>query len=65
MRASGLADEILDRFHVQHDAWLATVETFDATFGHAVGRAETMAAVVERMEREPLKGIAACRAAFA
>jgi hypothetical protein len=55
---------ILDRFHVQHDAWLAAVERFDTAFGHAVGRAETLAAVVARMEVKHMKGIAACRSAF-
>ncbi len=28
---------VLDRFHVQHEAWLDTVEKFEQMFGHAVG----------------------------
>lgn len=55
---------ILDRFHIQHDQWVDTVDKFAAKFGHAVGRAETLAAVTERMGIERMKGAAACRAVF-
>jgi hypothetical protein len=56
---------VLDHFDVQHDEWLNTVEQYETAFGHAVGRAESLAAVAERMELQHLKGIAACRNAFA
>jgi hypothetical protein len=55
---------VLDHFDVQPEAWLDTVEKYESTFGHAVGRAESLAAVAERMELQHLKGVAACRAAF-
>ena len=55
---------VLDRFHVQHDAWLDTVEKFGEKFGHAVGRAETLTAVTERMGLHHMKGAVACRATF-
>jgi len=55
---------VLDRFHVQHDKWVDTVEKFAAKFGHAVGRAENLAAVTERMGIKHMKGIVACRETF-
>ena len=55
---------VLDRFHVQHEAWLDTVEKFEQTFGHAVGSPDTLTAVAERMGLKHMKGIAACRATF-
>ncbi len=55
---------VLDRFEVQPDHWLDTVADYESTFGHAVGRAATLAEVAERMELQHLKGIAACRRAF-
>ncbi len=55
---------VLDHFQVQPDKWLETVETYETAFGHAVGRAESLAAVAERMELQHLKGITACRTAF-
>jgi hypothetical protein len=54
----------LDRFQVQHDAWLDTVEKFGKMFGHAVGRADTLTAVTDRMGLKHMKGAAACRATF-
>lgn len=36
----------------------------EQAFGHAVGRPESLVAVVERMELQHLKGISACRSAF-
>jgi hypothetical protein len=55
---------VLDRFHVQHDAWVDTVDKFAKKFGHAVGRAETLSAVTERMGLKHMKGAGACRATF-
>jgi hypothetical protein len=56
---------VLDHFEVQQDQWLETVEKYDSLFGHAVGRADSLTAVAERMELQHLKGVAACRTAFA
>jgi hypothetical protein len=50
MRASALADEIVDH----PDGWM----------GELTEQPETLAAVVEPMELLHLKGIAACYAAF-
>ena len=68
---SGLRDTIpadlatvLDHFAVQQDHWLDTVEQYESAFGHAVGRADSLADVAARMELQQLKGIAACRSAF-
>ena len=55
---------VLDHFQVQHDAWWDTVEKFQKTFGQAVGRADTLTAVAERMGLKHMKGITACRATF-
>jgi hypothetical protein len=55
---------VLDHFEVQQDQWLDTVEWYESAFGHAVGRAASLAAVASRMELQQLKGIAACRTAF-
>jgi hypothetical protein len=55
---------VLDRFHFQHDKWVDTVDKFAAKFGHAVGRAETLAAVTERMGINRMKGVVACREVF-
>jgi hypothetical protein len=55
---------VLDHFDVQQDQWLETVERYESAFGHAVGRADSLTAVAERMELQQLKGIAACRTAF-
>ena len=55
---------VLDHFEVQQDHWLETVEQYESLFGHAVGRADSLVAVAERMELQHLKGIAACRTAF-
>ena len=55
---------VLDHFEVQQDHWLETVEQYESLFGHAVGRADSLTAVAERMELQHLKGIAACRTAF-
>jgi hypothetical protein len=55
---------MLDHFQVQQDHWLDTVEQYESAFGHAVGRATSLAAVAERMELQHLKGISACRSAF-
>ncbi len=55
---------VLDHFQVQPDHWLDTVAGYESTFGHAVGRAETLVAVAERMELQHLHGIAGCRNAF-
>ncbi len=44
--------------------WLDTVADFASAFGHAVGRADHLAAVAERMDVQHLKGITACRSAF-
>ena len=55
---------VLDHFEVQQDQWLDTVERYESAFGHAVGRAASLAAVASRMELQQLKGIAACRSAF-
>jgi hypothetical protein len=55
---------VLDHFQVQHDAWLDTVEKFGKMFGHAVGRADTLTAVTDRMGLQHMKGVVACRAAF-
>jgi hypothetical protein len=49
---------------VEQEQWLHTVEEYESAFGHAVGPAETLAAVSERMELQHLKGICACRSAF-
>ena len=55
---------VLDHFEVQQDDWLDTVEHYESAFGHTVGRADSLAAVAQRMELQHLKGIAACRSAF-
>jgi hypothetical protein len=55
---------VLEHFQVQQDHWLETIEQYETLFGHAVGRAESLAEVAERMELQHLKGIAACRTAF-
>jgi len=55
---------VLDHFDVQQDAWLDTVEKYESTFGHAVGRADSLVAVAERMELQHMKGVSACRSAF-
>lgn len=55
---------VLDRFQVQHDAWLDTVEKFGKMFGHAVGRADTLTPVTDRMGLKHMKEAAACRATF-
>jgi hypothetical protein len=55
---------VLDHFEVQQDQWLDTVEQYESAFGHAVGRAASLADVAERMELQQLRGIAACRTAF-
>ncbi len=55
---------VLDRFHVQHEAWLDTVEKFEQTFGHAVGSPDTLTAVAGPVGLKHMKGIAACRATF-
>lgn len=55
---------VLDHFEVQQDQWLDTVAQYDSAFGHAVGRAESLVAVAERMDLQHLKGISACRTAF-
>ena len=55
---------VLEHFDVQQDHWLDTVEQYESAFGHAVGRAASLAAVAERMELQHLKGVAACRRAF-
>jgi hypothetical protein len=57
-------EAVLDRFHFQHDKWVDTVDKFAAKFGHAVGRAETLAAVTERMGINRMKGVVACREVF-
>ena len=56
--------ELSNHFQVPQDQWLATVETYETAFGDAVGRAESLVAVAERMELQHLKGITACRTAF-
>ncbi len=55
---------VLDHFQVRRDHWVDTVAGYESTFAHAVGRAQTLAAVAERMGLEHLHGIAACRRAF-
>ena len=55
---------VLDHFEVRQDHWLDTVADYESAFGHAVGRAETLAAVAVRMDLQHLKGITVCRAAF-
>jgi hypothetical protein len=55
---------VLDHFDVQQDHWLDTVADYASAFGHAVGRADSLAAVAERMDLQHLKGITACRNAF-
>jgi hypothetical protein len=55
---------VLDHFEVQQDHWLDTVAQYESGFGHAVGGADSLAAVAERMDLQHIKGIAACRSAF-
>jgi hypothetical protein len=55
---------VLEQLGVDHENWLDTVEQYESKFGHAVGHADSLAAVAERMELQHLKGTAACRSAF-
>ena len=55
---------VLDHLDVKHDAWLDSVEQYEQTFGHAVGRPASLVEVAERMELQHLKGASACRRAF-
>jgi hypothetical protein len=48
----------------QPDHWLDTPADYASAFGHAVGRADSSAAVRERMDVQHLKGITACRRAL-
>jgi hypothetical protein len=56
---------VLDHLDVKHEAWLDTVAQYEHSFGHAVGRPAALAEVAERMELKHLKGMSACRRAFA
>jgi len=55
---------VLERFEVDQEQWLDTVAEYDSTFGHAVGHAETLGVVAERMELHHMKGTPACRDQF-
>ncbi len=48
----------------QPDHWLDTPADYASALGHAVGRADSSAAVRERMDVQHLKGITACRRAL-
>jgi len=55
---------VLDRFAVEQEQWLDTVAEYESAFGHAVGHAETLGPVAERMELHHMKGTPACRERF-
>jgi len=55
---------ILDRMDIEQEAWLDTVDHYDALFCHAVGPCSSLDKVAARMEASRLKGTAASRRVF-
>ncbi len=57
-------ESLLDRLDLNHEKWLDTVDSYERSFCHAVGSAESLAKVAARMEASHLKGASAARKIF-
>jgi hypothetical protein len=55
---------ILERLHVNTDAWVETIEHFGRVFRHAVGSAASLAALAAARGKHWFQGVTACRTAF-
>ena len=57
-------ESVLEQLDVDHDAWLETLDEYDASFCHAVGPPADLETVCRRMEVSNLKGTSAARRIF-